>query len=66
MRAVGVLAERLQCPLNPAVKAREQLLARLEHCLGDEPGTQVGGRLADVMLIERLVTDRDLAGDHPA
>jgi hypothetical protein len=59
-----MVSERLQRVLCPAFVAGEELLARLEHVVSDEPGAQVGGRLADVVLIEGVVGDRDLPAEH--
>jgi hypothetical protein len=59
-----MIGERLKRTLCPAFIAGEELLAGREDVMGDEPGAQVGGRLADILLIERLMGDRDLPAEH--
>ena len=46
-----MIGERLKRTLCPAFIAGEELLAGREDVMGDEPGAQVGGRLADIVLI---------------
>ena len=59
MRSVGVIGQRLQRVLRPVFVAHEPLFAGREDVVSDEPGAQVGGRLADVLLVERVVRDRE-------
>jgi hypothetical protein len=66
VRSVGVLARALERAARPAVKARQALVARVEDVVRDEPGAQVGRCLADVVTVECLVGDRDLAAQHRA
>jgi len=59
VRSVGVIGQRLQRVLRPVFVAHEPLFAGREDVVSDEPGAQVGGRLADVLLVERVVRDRE-------
>jgi hypothetical protein len=66
VRAVGMLADGPERVARPALEARQALVARVEDAVRHEPGAQVGAGLADVVLVERLVGDRDLAAQHGA
>jgi len=64
VRSVGVIGERLQRALRAVFVACEPFFAGREDVVSDEPGAEVGGRLADVVLVERVVRDRDLSAEH--
>lgn len=64
MRVVGMLADCLKRRLRPALEPGEALLAGLEDTVANQPRAQVGGRLSDVVLVERGARDRDLAAEH--
>lgn len=66
MRAVGVLGDARQRDVCPALEARQALVALLEDTVADEPRAQVGGRLSDVVFVERRVFDRNLAAQQRA
>jgi hypothetical protein len=66
VRAVWVLARAQERGVRPALEARQPLVARVQDVVRDEPGAQVGAGLADVVLVECLVGDRDLAAQHCA
>jgi hypothetical protein len=57
-------ATRLQGALRPVFVACEPFFAWREDVVSDEPGAEVGGCLADVVLVERVVGDRDLSAEH--
>jgi hypothetical protein len=64
VRSIGVIGERLERALRPVFVACEPLFAGREDVVSDEPRAEVGGGLADVVLVERVVGDRDVPAEH--
>jgi hypothetical protein len=62
--SVGVIAERLQRVLRPVFVAREPFFPGREDVVSDEPGAEVGRRLANVVIVERVVGNRELTTQH--
>ena len=66
VRPIGVRVGALTRGARPALEPRQPLVALLEDAVGEQPRAQVGAGLADVVRIDRLMGDRELAAQHCA